>query len=106
MRTQIFNLMSPMQLRPTGGNIIVEPQGKETKTASGIILPDSGEKRQGQGKVIAVGPGKLLENGTRQVIEVKVGDTVVFKQYAPDEVKVDDKNYLVLSADDVMAVIE
>ncbi len=79
---------------------------KETKTASGIILPDTGEKRQGQGKVIAVGPGKVLENGSRQVMEVRVGETIVFKQYAPDEVKVDEKNYLVLSADDVMAVIE
>ena len=98
--------MFAMQLRPLGSHIIVEVQEKETKTASGIILPDNGEKRQGQGKVIAVGPGKLLENGSRQVMEVRVGETIVFKQYAPDEVKVDEKNYLVLSADDVMAVIE
>lgn len=98
--------MFAMELRPLGSHIIVEVQEKETKTASGIILPDTGEKRQGQGKVIAVGPGKLLENGSRQVMEVRVGETIVFKQYAPDEVKVDDKNYLVLSADDVMAVIE
>ena len=95
-----------MQLRPLGSHVIVEVIEKETKTASGIILPDTGEKRQGQGKVIAIGPGKVLENGSRQVMEVRVGETIVFKQYAPDEVKVDEKNYLVLSADDVMAVIE
>ncbi len=95
-----------MTLRPLGGNIIVEPEVKEAKTASGIYLADAGEKRQGQGKVIAVGPGKTLENGTRQSVDVKIGDTIVFKQYAPDEVKVENKTYLVLSADDVMAIIE
>lgn len=95
-----------MQLRPLGSHIIVEVQEKETKTASGIILPDTGEKKQGQGKVIAVGPGKVMESGMREMVDVKVGDTIVFKQYAPDEVKVGDTTYLVLSADDVMAVIE
>lgn len=96
-----------MKLRPISGHIIVEPQAKEAKTASGIYLPETGDKeRPEQGKVVAVGPGKFLENGTRQVMEVKEGDTVVFKKYAPDEVKVDDKTYFVVSADDVMAIIE
>ncbi|MEK7632990.1 MAG: co-chaperone GroES [Patescibacteria group bacterium] len=94
-----------MQLRPLGGHIIVEPQERETKTASGIYLPDAGEKRQGQGTVIAVGPGKL-EKGDRQPVEVKVGDVVVFKQYAPDEVKIENKTFLIVSVDDVTAVIE
>ena len=95
-----------MQLRPIGGHIIVEPQEKEAKTASGIYLVDAGEQKQSEGKVIAVGPGKQMESGMRQVIEVKVGDTVVFKQYAKDEVTVDGKTFFVLPADDVMAVIE
>ncbi len=94
-----------MKLRPLGGHIIVEPQERETKTASGIYLPDAGEKRQGQGVVIAVGPGKL-EKGDRQPIEVNIGDIVVFKQYAPDEVKLENKTYLIVSVDDITAVIE
>ncbi len=96
-----------MQLRPLGGHIIVEMTEKEHKTASGIILPDMGDKeRPEQGTVIAVGPGKFLDNGTRQVMEVKVGDVVVFKKYGPDEVEVDGKKYLVVGADDIMATIE
>ncbi len=94
-----------MKLRPLGGHIIVEPQERETKTASGIYLPDAGEKRQGQGIVVAVGPGKI-EKGERQAVEVKVGDAVVFKQYAPDEVKLENKTFLIVSVDDVTAVIE
>lgn len=95
-----------MQLRPIGGHIIVEPREKEAKTASGIYLVDAGEQKQSEGKVIAVGPGKQTDNGPRQVMEVKVGDIVVFKQYAKDEVTLDGKTFFVLSADDVMAVIE
>lgn len=98
--------MSPMQLRPLGGHIIVEPQEKEAKTASGIYLPDTGDKeRSEQGKVVAVGPGKMLENGTRQPIEVKAGDTVVFS-YSRQEVTLDGKKFFVVAAEDVMAVIE
>jgi chaperonin GroES len=96
-----------MQLRPLGNHIIVEQENKETVTASGILLPDTGEKeRPERGTVIAVGTGKMLENGTRQTMDVKVGERVVFKKYAPDEVKIDGKTFLVLTADDVMAVLE
>lgn len=95
-----------MQLRPIGGHIIVTPVEKEQKTASGIILPQTGDKeRSEQGKVVAVGPGKFLDNGTRQVMEVKVGDTVVFS-YSRQEVTIEDKKYLVVAAEDIMAVIE
>lgn len=96
-----------MKLRPLGNHIIVEPQNKEAVTASGIIIPDTADKeRPERGTVIAVGPGKLLENGGRQSMDVSVGDQVVFKKYGPDEVKVDDKTLLVLSSDDVMAILE
>lgn len=96
-----------MPLRPIGGHIIVEPKEKEMKTASGIYLPETGEQeRQEQGKVIAVGPGKFLDNGTRQVMEVRVGDTVIFKSYGPSEVKIESKNFLVVAAEDVVAIVE
>jgi len=95
-----------MNIRPLGGHIIVEAKVKESKTASGIFLPENEEKQPEQGRVIAVGPGRFLENGTRQVMEVKVGDTIVFKKYGPDEVEVEGKKFLVVAADDIMAVIE
>lgn len=100
-----------MTLKPLGNNVIISAAPKETATASGIILPDSGDKeRPERGTVVAVGSGKLLDNGSRQAIDIKVGDLVIFKKYSPDEVELKDgsetKKYLVLSADDIMAVIE
>ncbi len=96
-----------MSLKPIGDHLIVKPVAKEEMSASGIIIPETVNKeRPERGEIIAVGPGRMLENGQRSVIDVKVGDQVVFKKYAPDEVKVDDVEYLVIKADDVMAVIE
>lgn len=96
-----------MKLRPLGNRVIVKPASKEEVTKSGIILPDTvGKERPEQGEVIEVGPGLLLENGTRQAMNVKVGDRVVFKKYAPDELKLDGEEYLVLAETDIMAVIE
>ncbi len=101
-----------MQLKPLGNHIILKPADKETKTALGIIIPDTVDKeRPERGTVIAIGPGKQLENGNRQPIEVKVGDEVVFKKYSGDEVELKGEGgeatkYLVVNADEVMAVIE
>lgn len=100
-----------MKLRPLSGNLVVESAPEETKTASGILLPDSSNKeQQDRGTVIAVGPGKMLENGTRQVIDVKIGDIVIFKKWGKEEIELEDggvkKKFLIVSADDVMAVIE
>lgn len=96
-----------MQLRPVGDHLIVKPLPKEETSASGIIIPDTVDKeRPERGEIIAVGPGRVLENGQRSVMEAKVGDKVVFKKYAPDEFKLDGVEYLVIKADDVMAVIE
>jgi chaperonin GroES len=76
-------------------------------TKAGIILPETvGKERPEQGEVIAVGPGRLLDNGSRAAMSLKVGDKVVFKKYSPDEVKLGDVEYLVISESDVMAVIE
>lgn len=100
-----------MMLKPLGSHIIVSAVEKEQVTSFGIILPDTGDKeRPERGTVIAVGPGKMLENGSREMVEVKVGDVVIFKKYAPDEIEVKEggetKKYLVLSATDVMAIVE
>lgn len=96
-----------MKLRPLGDRLIVKPVAKEEVTKSGLILPDTAkEERPEQGEVIEVGPGKLLENGTRQALAVKVGEKVLFKKYAPDEFKIDGVEYLVLSESDIMAIVE
>ena len=94
-------------LRPLGDKLIVKPAAKEEMTKAGIIIPDTVDKeRPEQGEVISVGPGRVPENGNVSPLHVKVGDKVVFKKYAPDEVKIGDEEYLVLSESDVMAVIE
>jgi chaperonin GroES len=96
-----------MNLRPLADRVIVRASSKEEKTASGIILPDTVDKeRPEQGEVIAVGPGRKLDSGERAALDLKVGDTVVFKKYSPDEIKIDGEEYLVLSESDIMAVIE
>ena len=94
-------------LKPLADHIIVEAVVKEEKTSSGIYLPDTAAKEKPQtGKVIAIGKGKVLENGTRVEPEVKVGEVVVFAKYSGTEVKVDEKEYLILSERDILAVIE
>jgi chaperonin GroES len=96
-----------MQLRPLSDKVIVKALPKEEMTKAGIILPETVDKeRPEQGEVIAVGSGRLLDNGSRAAMSVKVGDKVVFKKYSPDEVKLDEVEYLVISESDVMAVIE
>ncbi len=96
-----------MKLRPLGDRLIIKAAAKEEMTKSGIILPDTVDKeRPEQGEVIAAGPGRLLDNGSRAPMNTKVGDKVMFKKYSPDEVKVDGEEYLVVSESDVMAVIE
>jgi chaperonin GroES len=96
-----------MNLKPVGDHIVVKPISAEETSASGIIIPDTVEKERAErGEVLAVGPGKTLENGTRSQMDVKPGDKVVFKKYAPDEIKIGKDEYLVIRMDDVMAVIE
>lgn len=101
------NYLSTMNLKPLGDRLIVEPVSVDEVTKAGIILPDTIDKEKPEkGTVLAIGPGRLLESGARLPLEVKVGDSVVFKKYSPDEVKIDDKTYLILSESDIMAVIE
>lgn len=91
---------------PLNDHLVIKAVNEE-KTVGGIILPETADKEKPeQGEVIAVGPGKLLENGSRASMSVKVGDTVVFKKYSPDEVKLGKEEYLVISESDVLAIVK
>ncbi len=92
-------------LKPLSNRVVVEPVKEETK--GGIILPATADKEKAEkGKIIACGPGKLMENGSRAAMEVKVGDVVMFKKYSPDEIKVEGKEYLVLEESDIIGIVE
>lgn len=94
-------------LQPLSDHLVVKALTREQVTASGIVLPETmAKERPEQGEVIAVGPGKIMDNGSRQALEVKVGDIVVFKKYGPDEVKIDDAEFLILSENDILAIIK
>jgi len=96
-----------MKLKPLGNKIILEAASKEEVTKSGIIIPDTVDKEKPeQATVLAVGPGRIGKDGSRIPVDVKVGDTVLFSKYSPTEIKLDDKEYLVVSDDDIMAIIE
>ena len=94
-----------MKLRPLHDRVIVKRLENETKTASGIVIPDNAAEKPDQGEVLAVGNGKILEDGKVRALDVKVGDKVLFGKYSGQTVKVDGEELLVLREDDVMAVI-
>ena len=95
-----------MNLKPLGDKVIVEVLSAEEKTKGGIILPDTAKEKPQEAKVIAVGSGKTLENGKVIAPEVKAGDIVIFGKYSGSEVKVDDKEYLIIDADDILAIVK
>jgi chaperonin GroES len=95
-----------MKIRPLGDKVLVERVEAEAKTAGGIVLPDTAKEKPQRGKVVSVGEGKMLENGTRKEVQVKKGDTVLFTSYAGTEIKVDGKEYLIMDESDIIAVIE
>ena len=96
-----------MKLKPLRDHVIIEPITQEEKTKGGIVLPDTVSKeRPEQGKVVAVGSGRLNTKGERMPMEVKKGDVVLFSKYGPNEVKVDGKEYLVAKEDDILAILE
>lgn len=94
-----------MAIQPLHDRIVVEAAAKEQTTAGGIILPDSAQEKPQRGTVIAVGPGKRLDNGQLSAIDVKVGDTVLYGKYGGTEVNVDGKDVIILRADDVLGVL-
>jgi chaperonin GroES len=95
-----------MKIRPLADKVIVERIEAENKTAGGIVLPDSAKEKPQRGKVISVGEGKLLDDGSRGKMQVKKGDEVLFTSYAGTEVKLDGKEYMIMDESDIMAVIE
>ena len=95
-----------MKLQPLSDRLIVEAISEDEVTKAGIILPDTVDKEKPErGRGVSIGPGKMMDDGKRMPIDVKVGDVVIFKKYAPDEVKIDGKEYLILSESDIMAVL-
>ncbi|NSL53130.1 co-chaperone GroES [Calidifontibacillus erzurumensis] len=92
-------------LKPLGDRIVIELVEAEEKTASGIVLPDTAKEKPQEGRVIAVGSGRVLDSGERVAPEVKEGDRIIFSKYAGTEVKYDGKEYLIIRESDVLAVI-
>ena len=95
-----------MKTKPIGEKILIKRLESAKKTAGGIVLPDSAKEKPKEGTVIALGDGKLLDNGQRSKFQVKKGDNVVFSSYAGTEITIDDDEYLLMSEDDILAIIE
>jgi chaperonin GroES len=95
-----------MKIRPLQDRIIVRRIEEEEKTKGGIIIPDSAKEKPMEGEVIAVGTGKILENGTKHPLEVKAGDRILFGKYAGTEVKIEGVEHLIMREDDILGVIE
>lgn len=95
-----------MQLKPLGDRVVIKPLAAEEKTASGIVLPDTAKEKPQEGEVIAVGNGRLLENGQRVAIDVKAGDRIIYSKYAGTEFKIDGEEHLILNERDILAIVE
>jgi len=95
-----------MKIRPLADKVLVQRLEAETKTAGGIVLPDSAKEKPQKGKIVSVGKGKMLDDGTVKKMQVKKGDMVLFTSYAGTEVKIDGKEYLIMNESDIIAVIE
>lgn len=93
-------------IKPLEDRIVIKQVEAEQTTASGLVIPDSAKEKPQEGKVVAVGPGRVADNGTRIPVDVQVGDVVIYSKFGGTEVKVDGDDYLVLSTRDILAVIE
>ena len=94
-----------LKIKPLGDKIVVKPISAEQKLSSGIVLPDTAQEKPQQGEVLAVGSGRVLDNGTRIPMEVKVGDTVLYSKYGGTEIKIDEEELLILNERDVHAIL-
>lgn len=94
-----------MNIKPLGERVVLKVLESEEKTKSGIVLPDTAKEKPQMGKVLAVGSGRILDNGQKEPLEVKVGEKVLFAKYAGTEVKLDGEEYMVLKENDILAVI-
>ncbi|MDD3470624.1 MAG: co-chaperone GroES [Thermoguttaceae bacterium] len=97
--------MAKLNLRPLDDRVVIEPNEAEEKTAGGIVLPDTAKEKPQQGKVIAVGPGRLLDNGKRSEVSVAVGDTVIYGKYSGAEIKVEGDEYKIVRESDILAKV-
>ena len=95
-----------VKLQPLGDRVVVEREESEGKTAGGILLPDTAKNKPARGTVVSVGEGRLLDNGTRQKLQVRPGDRVVFTSYAGENFKVGDEELILMREDDILAVID
>ena len=95
-----------MGLKPLGDRIVIKQVEAQDKTKSGLVLPDSAKEKPQEGKVLAVGSGKLLDDGGVKSLEVKTGDKVLYGKYAGTEVRIQDEDYVILREDDVLAIVQ
>jgi len=93
-----------MKIRPLSDRVLVQILDAEEKTKGGIILPDTAKEEKSEGKVISLGPGKMLDTGKRQTLDLKAGDRVIFGKYSGDEILIDDKKHKVLKENEILAV--
>lgn len=97
---------SKIKLQPLGDRVVIQREESEEKTAGGILLPDSAKDKPARGRVVSVGNGRLLDDGTRSPIQVSVGDRVIFSSYAGETFKVDDEELLLMREEDILAVVD
>ena len=96
--------MVSKKLTPIGDRVVIKPAPEETKTKSGIVLPDTAKEKPSEGTVVAVGTGRILDNGQKVSLEVKIGDKVIYSKYGGSEVKIDNEDFIILSERDVLAI--
>ena len=97
---------SATKLRPLGDRVVIQPTPREEMTKSGIVLPDTVKEKPQEGKVIAAGPGRILDDGKREAMDIKKGDKVLYAKYAGTEFKIDDEELLIVSQKDILAIVE
>jgi chaperonin GroES len=97
--------MAKVKIRPLDDRVVVEPSEAEETTAGGIVLPDAAQEKPQQGKIVAVGPGRLLDNGQRGDLSVAVGDTVIFGKYGGTDIEIDNKDVKILRESDILAKV-
>jgi chaperonin GroES len=96
---------TPTKLRPLGDRVVVHPSAREEMTKSGIVLPDTAKEKPQEGTIVAAGPGRVLDDGKREAMDVKVGDKVLYAKYAGTEFKVDGDDLLIVSQKDILAIV-
>jgi len=105
MEVEALAAATKVNIRPLGDRVVIKPANKEEVSAAGVILPDTAKEKPQKGTIIAAGPGRVLDNGTRQALEVSEGQTVLYAKYAGTEVKIEGEEYLILSEKDVLAIV-